>query len=1060
MLLERAHTELGWPPPDLVLQPPGAGAKLYADFAQQKIGESLKRVGARDVRVGVLSYDPNSDGSEAPLALVCEFKGGASDEELQEAHRLAWNFSRTALLITLEPNRVIAWTCFQDPTKDLDSRRVIQLSTGDTDLGALPDDQSQLRDLLHWVGLVTGRLLKERAASFPTAGRADVLLLKNLRDIRKKLLENGLEKTYCHDLLARIIFTQFLFHRKDSEGNPFFSRSLLDRLRTERVLQDTHSDLASILNSKRETYALFRWMDERFNGDLFPGDEGQTQSELETAWKAEFKAVTSDHLKLLRDLVRGDIDSSSHQISLWPQYSFDIIPLEFISSIYEEFLNEERHFAKAYYTPAHLVDYVLDSVLPWDSEDWNVRVLDPACGSGIFLVKAFQRLIHRWKKANRRAPLVKDLKPILANNLFGVDKNAEAVRVASFSLFLAMADAIEPKHYVTREKVFPKLRGRKLVAQDFFHEGIPGFRTDEDRGTYDLALGNPPWGDGSIAATSDVTQSTAGKSKKPKRTTLAEAWATKNKCPVANRDIGPLFLAKAAHLVRDGGLVAMIQPAPPLLFQRSPRAKDLRHHYFSSFTFLEITNLVALRRVLFNGVIGPACIVSLQKAAPHPESRITYLTPKLSWAPLLEALPIEPQDVAHLTHAEAISVPHIWSVLALGGRRDLQLIARLSNLPTLQKLEDEGKVIARLGVIPGDMKKRIPEFKNRPYLFEPHFPSDVFLDLKAEKLPIWKEPLVASTYHTNPEAFELPQLLVKLSPDGAGGRFRAARVRAKGAQGVVCKKTYLSVRDYSSNGTHVDSACILFNSRFAAYYFGLTGSRVLYNTEMLLEELKELPLPSGRIPPGFRIENFDAVDRLSSELLQLTSAEQTLIDDFLSVSLKDALRRDSAGRKPTRRNSPDGTWEPDLSNYVSTFANVLRTTFGRDRGLGATIYCEPTERALPLRLLTLEIGLSSSPQPKIQPITSPSLLDALTNFHRSVLKQETSSDSKAGLAFTRVAFLFHSSESSAGKVHKLSIVKPDERRYWTSSLAMRDADQLSMAILRVATDRRTAEYPS
>src|SRR5581483_202229 len=163
---------------------------------------------------------------------------------------------------------------------------------------------------------------------------------------------------------------------------------------------------------------------------------------------------------------------------------------------------EERGNDKAYYTPSHLVDYVLDAVLPWDSEDWNVRILDPCCGSGIFLVKAFQRLIHRWRIANPgKDPLVTDLRPILENNLVGVDKNPEAVRVACFSLYLAMADAIEPKHYVSRDniKVFPRLRGTQLIRQDFFEEETNGIRMVVDNmEKFDYVLGNAPWGDGSI----------------------------------------------------------------------------------------------------------------------------------------------------------------------------------------------------------------------------------------------------------------------------------------------------------------------------------------------------------------------------------------------------------------------------------------------------------------------------------------------------------------------------------------------------------------------------------
>src|SRR5262249_35912369 len=150
------------------------------------------------------------------------------------------------------------------------------------------------------------------------------------------------------------------------------------------------------------------------NGDLFPGKDEQSDAEREAYWQAEKDAVQPNHLKELADLVSGSIDTQDRQLRLWPQYSFDTIPLEFISSVYEEFLNEDRDRNKAYYTPPHLVDYILDAVLPWDGDRWNLRILDPCCGSGIFLVKAFQRLIHRWRRAHGRSPLVSDLKPILA----------------------------------------------------------------------------------------------------------------------------------------------------------------------------------------------------------------------------------------------------------------------------------------------------------------------------------------------------------------------------------------------------------------------------------------------------------------------------------------------------------------------------------------------------------------------------------------------------------------------------------------------------------------------
>ena len=649
MLLEDAHDWLGWPQPHQIIKPGGAGPKVYAEFAKTKIENTLKRefLGL-DVETGILV--PNSDSADtvSPLALVCQFPSGASTEQLDEAHRLAWNFSRTALLITLEPHRLIAWSCFRDPQEG-DERQVCKLPTPPGFKPTGTDQQRKVRDLLHWVSLVTGHIQRQKPDKFPSDGRADTLLLKNLKDVRRRLLNLELKKSFCHDLLARVIFTQYLFHRRDSDGTPYFSTNLLQRLCDDSVLRSVHQEFGSILKDKAETYALFRWLDNRFNGDLFPGKEEQSVEEREAAWQAEEDAVRPEHLKELANLVSGKIDTKDRQLLLWPLYSFDTIPLEFISSVYEEFLNEDRYKNKAFYTPSHLVDYILDAVLPWEGKEWDLRILDPCCGSGIFLVKAFQRLIYRWRRAHDRAPLVSDLKPILASNLMGVDINEDAVRVASFSLYLTMADAIEPKHYVTREKVFPRLRGARLITRDFFDEQTPGFRTKEDAAKkFDLVIGNAPWGDKTIKKTSEAAPLDAAVSQKTKskKLTKAELWATKHKWPVANNDIGPLFLCKALELIDDFGRVAMVQPAPPWLFHRAPPAMKLRKRLFESTTVDEVTSLAAIRHELFPDVIGPACVIVVGKQRPAPGSELFYFAPKpRKSGGTSRDFTIDPQDV-------------------------------------------------------------------------------------------------------------------------------------------------------------------------------------------------------------------------------------------------------------------------------------------------------------------------------------------------------------------------------------------------------------------------------
>src|ERR1035437_4952968 len=116
MLLDTAHRQLGWPSRTKVLKPSGAGPSVYALLVQSKLGRALaRRSDVTGVEIGILAGDPDADGTEPPLAIVCEFKDKATDAAIEEAHRLAWNFCRAPLLITLEPHLIRAWTNCERP---------------------------------------------------------------------------------------------------------------------------------------------------------------------------------------------------------------------------------------------------------------------------------------------------------------------------------------------------------------------------------------------------------------------------------------------------------------------------------------------------------------------------------------------------------------------------------------------------------------------------------------------------------------------------------------------------------------------------------------------------------------------------------------------------------------------------------------------------------------------------------------------------------------------------------------------------------------------------------
>ena len=115
-------------------------------------------------------------------------------------------------------------------------------------------------------------------------------------------------------------------------------------------------------------------------------------------------AVRPQHLKAAGDFFAGhEIGKNQHTLGFWA-YDFQLIPVETISAIYENFLEKEGEREKresgAYYTPRFLAEMTLDIALEGATSLAEKRFLDPSCGSGIFLVLLFNRLAAQWAAAN------------------------------------------------------------------------------------------------------------------------------------------------------------------------------------------------------------------------------------------------------------------------------------------------------------------------------------------------------------------------------------------------------------------------------------------------------------------------------------------------------------------------------------------------------------------------------------------------------------------------------------------------------------------------------------
>lgn len=375
------------------------------------------------------------------------------------------------------------------------------------------------------------------------------------------------------------------------------------------------------------------------------------------------------------------IDSKS-QLVLWDLYSFKHIPVELISNIYEEFLPAEDK--GAVYTPHYLVNFLIDECLPISTINnfvsYNRKTIDVSCGSGIFLVNCFKRLVEIYKineyyKTNSFPTKIgiTTLQKILEDNIFGVDINKSAVELTKFSLQLALCQMLSPKQIWT-ELRFNDLGKRNVVQSDFF-DFITNEKTDKN---FDLVIGNPPFNpppkqDGTEYKNSEYFEEVVRKYKiKP--------------YSIKDNNTALLFLQLSIKLLKDkSGLLCLIQPALPLLHKKDN--EEFREDLFSNHNVLQVIDFTTHRRILFPSATVPTCAIFIENSTKKNDE-ITHVVIRRT-NPSKERLyfEIDTYDVHSVKRTNA-SLNYAWKCNLFGGYRLFNLVDRIISSNEYEKVEN------------------------------------------------------------------------------------------------------------------------------------------------------------------------------------------------------------------------------------------------------------------------------------------------------------------------------------------------------------------------------------
>jgi hypothetical protein len=693
---------------------PSSGLVSLRDGSCKRLDEQAVVNEARAFElVDYIFFRRFEDGRSSQVAafVVDNAKEHISETELAKLHHELWLHGVAPLIYVGWPSRVDILSCARGPDFWQDGQRAYSPADCIEFIGTAAQIDTSLKkrrrysalrlaDGTFWENPENRRLAEHTAAAhrrlIQAIVEADQELHGATNPVHRRLLVLMVLIKYLED---RRVFPDGWFHQFCPGAQTFFE-----------VLK---------AGDPVEVRRLLEILEAKFNGDVF------------ALSPASHAALDRTALKTFSTLVEAKTLNS--QRYLWQQYSFEHLPVEVISRLYQRFV-EGGH--GAVYTPPYLVSLLLDHVMQYDKLTGNEQVLDPACGSGIFLVGAFRRLVNYWQSTNGwKRPDVEVLKRIVKEHIYGIELDGGAVDLTIFSMALAVCDALRPQ-VIWDELKFDPLRGSNFIEGDFFTAPLPGNKPWP--AAFDVIVGNPPF---------ESKLTTAGKQLNESR--------EKERGVLPDNNAAYLFLERGLASLKALGRLCLIQPSGFLYNRKTARFRRTIFNHNHVETVFDLTSV----RQLYD-VADPKTIALLVSAnEPSAESSTIHLTFRRTFSAYQHiSFELDHYDRHRIAQDVALSSLFVWRANLLGGGRLVQMSQRFEEMPGLRKFVlnrnweyGEGFIVANSG-------------HRQPATFltgKPLLPTDALSEagIDESKITRVKDTHFRSAY--KPERYSPPLVLIK-----------------------------------------------------------------------------------------------------------------------------------------------------------------------------------------------------------------------------------------------------------------------------------------------------------
>jgi hypothetical protein len=561
-------------------------------------------------------------------------------DDLKIIHERIWNENKADLLF-LEKSNAIDIKYISIPPK----QNLLDIATIRTDV-----EDTVLLNKISKKHITTGAFWMEYNEALERVKKqrktVDQALVESLSSLRQEL--NDVYKTLYPEketrgevvqaLIDRTLFIKFLEDKKIINSDFYLKYFGSKDIHYKNLLE--RKDAKSINE-------LFCRINEVFNNKLFETPTINSEDLLD-------KALT----KIAHTIKR----TKNRQLCLF-DFQFDIIPIEFISNIYQIFLDDSKAKQGIVYTSEGLANILLDNIIQQEG-----RVLDPSCGSGIFLVLAFRKMYAYPANITGTYEKIQHRLAFIKKNIFGIEIKNTAVRLAIFSLYLEVLNDITSTELNKLITDIIKTNDNKQLFSIDFSENIQrnNALTEGNEGSFanenfSYIIGNPPW-----FKISKDTKSADDKIN-------YSYWDKYRKYFSEERQISQCFLHRIKDWSTEDTKFGFIVNSSNFFNE----SNNFQNYIFSSYRIEKIVELYHVKKILFDYAKEPACLLVFDNKT-SPINSIQYFLPRLnSFAETFKTILLNQSDIITIRQNDLLEQKIKLRDYLIGTEKELLLANKL-----------------------------------------------------------------------------------------------------------------------------------------------------------------------------------------------------------------------------------------------------------------------------------------------------------------------------------------------------------------------------------------------